>query len=100
MRIVEDTALPSERYQELYPGQKERIRSSVVYPALDDDNGILGTLVVHCNRTGFFKRRDERFWRELLETFAVRLALQKSRLDLVGSDTARQELGERWNPPF
>ncbi len=84
MRIVEDTGSPtaSNTYVALYQGQLERIKSSVVYPVLSDRNEILGTLVVHCNRSGFFRMKDARFWRQLLEIYAKRVAYEKICLDL------------------
>lgn len=100
MRIVEDTADPKSIYHELYTGQRERIRSSIIYPILDDKNSLLGTLVVHCNRSGFFKYNEGAFWRELLEMYARRLALEKSRLDLLMSPAAASELRGRYEAPF
>lgn len=82
MRVIEDTVRPNEHYSELYPGQKERIKSSIIYPVLDEDNKLLGTLVVHCDRQGFFRAADRTHWRELLEVFARRLALEKVRIDI------------------
>ena len=83
MRIVPDTSEPDEKYSELYEGQLERIKSSIVYPVLDDRNKLLGTLVLHCNRRGFFRRDEGVFWKELLERYAVQLAFEKSRFDLL-----------------
>jgi GAF domain-containing protein len=83
MRLIEDTADPAASYVELYPGQKMRIRSSVIYPILSEQNALLGTLVVHCNHAFFFRTGDSKFWSELLEIFARRLALEKVRLDFV-----------------
>lgn len=84
--IVEDTS--AEQYQELYAGQKRRIQSTVVYPVFSDASELLGTLVVHCNKAGFFRRGRERYWTEFLEVFSKRLALCKRRMDvLVGAAT-------------
>ena len=83
MRIVEDTSQPSEEYRELYAGQLQRIKSSIVYPVLDDRNELLGTLVVHCNKRNFFRCGERIFWGELLERYAVQLAFEKSRFDLL-----------------
>ena len=80
-RIVENTDEPGEAYAELYPGQKERIKSSIVYPVLSTNSELLGTLVVHCNEAHFFKKSDSRFWLELLDTFAHSIALEKLRFD-------------------
>lgn len=82
MRIVEDTGHANTSYTELYPGQKERIRSSIVFPVLDEDNRLLGTLVVHCNRPGFFRESERAHWRDLLEIFARRLALERIRIEI------------------
>lgn len=81
MHIVEDTADPRANYHELYPEQNKRIRSSVVFPVLSDTNELLGTLVVHCDKKGFFQREDEKYWTDILEVFAKRLALTKTKLD-------------------
>src|SRR6185437_7462742 len=81
MVIVEDTADPHEDYSALYPGQTERIRSSVIHPVLGDNNELLGTLVVHCDETKFFKKSDIKFWATLLEIYAKRIAYQKVCLD-------------------
>jgi hypothetical protein len=80
MHIIADTL--TDAYAEIYPGQRERIRSSVVYPVLSDTNEVLGTIVVHCNRSGFFKRGDADFWRKLLEIYAKRTAYEKACIDL------------------
>ncbi|MDB5438333.1 MAG: hypothetical protein JWM33_760 [Caulobacteraceae bacterium] len=64
-------------YKELYPGQKKRIRSSVIWPVVDDEFGLRGTLVVHCDREKFFSTKDEKLWRETLEPYTKRLALAR-----------------------
>jgi hypothetical protein len=81
VHIIEDTSDSGVGYQELYPDQTRRIRSSIIFPVLSDTNEVLGTLVVHCDRTGFFRRADEKYWTDLLEIFAKRLAVTKKRLD-------------------
>jgi len=81
VHIIEDTSDPSTNYQELYPEQKLRIKSSVVFPVLAHTNELLGTLVVHCDRPNFFQRVDEKFWTDVLEIFSKRLALAKLKLD-------------------
>jgi GAF domain-containing protein len=100
IRIVEDTADPKSRYTELYDGQKERIRSSVIYPVLSTANELIGTLVVHCNSPGFFKASDSPFWRELLEVYAVRLAFEKTKLDLIKKVAEGSAGLMKWKPPF
>lgn len=81
MHIIEDTRDQESNYSELYSGQTERIRSSIVYPVLS--NGLLGALVVHCDRPKFFEKGDEKYWSDLLEVFSKRIALVKKRLDLL-----------------
>jgi GAF domain-containing protein len=83
-RIIEDTSDAND-YTELYAGQKNRIKSTVVYPVLSADNELLGTLVLHCDRQNFFRYRDERFWHELVEMFSLRIAIEKLRLDYLQS---------------
>ncbi len=77
--IIEDTSKPS--YAEVYPAQKERIRSSIIYPVLSENNVLLGTLVVHCDKTGFFQLHKKKFWSDLLEVFAKRIAVEKTKID-------------------
>jgi GAF domain-containing protein len=79
LRVVEDTATAD--YQAVYPGQLDRIKSSIVYPVLSDKSELLGTLVVHCDRTGFFKAADAPFWTRLIEPFAKRVAFEKMKFD-------------------
>jgi GAF domain-containing protein len=79
--IIEDTAV-DRHFSEVYSRQKDRIRSMIVYPVLSDTNEILGTIVAHCDKAGFFQDSERIFWRELLEMFAKRIALEKKRLDL------------------
>lgn len=82
-RFISSTT--SQDYRELYPGQKKRIRSSVIYPVVDDQFSLHGTLVVHCDRENFFSEAVEKFWRELLEPYTKRLALAR-----VMADRAKQ----------
>ncbi len=81
--IISDTHDRQSGYAELYAGQANRIRSSIVFPVLSDTNELLGTLVVHCNNSGFFAEIDARYWTDLLEIFAKRIAVVKKRLDLL-----------------
>ncbi|MBZ5522961.1 MAG: GAF domain-containing protein [Acidobacteriia bacterium] len=81
MVVTEDTSDPEARYQALYEGQKNRIKSSIVYPVFSDMNELLGTLVVHCDRECFFRTSDRKFWGELLEIYAKRIALEKVGMD-------------------
>lgn len=74
-RFVSSTS--GTAYKELYPGQKKRIRSSVIWPVVDDEFGLHGTLVVHCDREDFFSSKSEKLWREMLEPYTKRLALAR-----------------------
>jgi hypothetical protein len=67
----------TQTYKELYPGQKTRIKSSVIWPVVDDEFTLHGTLVVHCDRVDFFSKASEKLWRELLEPYTKRLALAR-----------------------
>ncbi len=89
--IIEDTENDTS-YRELYPDQKKRICSTIVYPVFSDANELLGTLVAHCNRPGFFKRAQQRYWAEFLEVFAKRLALSKRRMDLLNEASVQPTL--------
>lgn len=81
IHIVEDTATAD--YESLYAGQKDRIKSSIIFPVLSDKNELLGTLVVHCDKRSFFLQRDQKYWRDILEIFAKRIALMKDRMDVL-----------------
>jgi len=80
MVLVEDTSKNSE-YIETYSNQKARIQSSVILPVLSHENVMLGALVVHCDKAGFFKNEMYNFWNELLEMFSVEIGYQKLLLD-------------------
>jgi GAF domain-containing protein len=81
-RIISSTS--TEDYKELYPGQKRRIRSTIVYPVVDEAFALQGTIVVHCDEEGFFDSASEKLWRELLEPYTKRLALAR-----LGADKAQ-----------
>jgi GAF domain-containing protein len=81
VHIIEDTRKPAANYQEIYPNETDRIRSSIVFPVLSNKNELLGTLVVHCDSVAFFQECDKKYWSELLEVFAKRLACAKAKLD-------------------
>ncbi|MFT3787635.1 MAG: GAF domain-containing protein [Tepidisphaeraceae bacterium] len=99
--IVEDTSNAGANYAELYAGQKERIRSSIIYPVLSDSNELLGTLVVHCDSPAFFSNSRQRFWFDLLEVFAKRIAVEKMKLDkLVVHACSGGIHAARYVPPF
>ncbi|HEY5941649.1 MAG TPA: hypothetical protein VIT89_02155 [Solirubrobacterales bacterium] len=100
MRIIEDTSDPKSNYEELYSGQKERIRSSVVSPVFSADFELLGTLVLHCDRQRFFKVEDRKFWHEFCEVFAKRIALEALLLNLAAPVQDAQQLGaQHWDEP-
>lgn len=72
-------------YEELYPEQTQRIKSSIVYPIRSGSNELLGTLVVHCDKEYFFRHDREKYWNDLLEVFAKRIALGCVRIKLLDS---------------
>ncbi len=89
VRIIPTTS--DSDYKELYPGQKQRIRSSIIYPVIDDTSALLDTLVVHCDRNNFFCVKDAKLWRELLEPYTKRLALARFAVDrLIGEHPKQQ----------
>lgn len=71
----------NEDYEEVYEGQKQRIKSSIILPVLSHRNELLGTLVVHCDKKNFFKKRKYAFWQELMEIFSVDIGYFKLVLD-------------------
>ncbi|KQC10447.1 MAG: hypothetical protein APR54_03145 [Candidatus Cloacimonas sp. SDB] len=83
MHIIEDTNSGKVSYQELYPGETKRIKSSIVFPVLSNANELLGTLVVHCDKSSFFKCENEKYWHDLLEIFSKRMALHKMQMDAI-----------------
>ena len=90
MVLVENTDNDKE-YIETYSNQKSRIKSSVILPVKSHENDILGTLVVHCNKPGFFKNSRYDFWNELLELFSVELGYHKLFLDCLIMDNLKCE---------
>lgn len=89
-RLIADTER-DPAYNALYEGQKRRIRSSIVYPVRNAANGILGTIVVHCDKAGFFDPADEKYWTSVLEVFSKRVAVEKAKMDRL---MTRRESGE------
>lgn len=83
IHIVGDTT--TEDYHALYPEEKEESRSSIIFPVLSDKNELLGTLVVYCDKPNFFTRQHYKYWNDLLEVFAKRVALNKAKMDLLVS---------------
>lgn len=82
-KIVEDTGNPTSAYSVLYAHQLDRIKSSIIYPVVSHANELLGTVVVHCDKVSFFKYDKIKYWTNLLEIFAKRLAFEKSKMDLL-----------------
>ena len=83
IHIIEDTLNSEAGYHEIYSGQTDRIKSSIIYPVFSDKNILLGTLVVHCDKPGYFKKSDAKYWIEILEIFSKRIALCKLKLDMI-----------------
>lgn len=83
-KIIENTVQETsstQQYHFVYDNQKDRIKSSVVLPVLSHKNELLGTLVVHCNSTSFFKEDQRLFWYEILQLFASEIGKNKLLLD-------------------
>lgn len=70
MKLIPDT-VNEGKYKEIYNGQKDRIKSTIILPILSHKNELQGTLVVHCNKLNFFKNNRYSFWNEILEIFSV-----------------------------
>jgi GAF domain-containing protein len=85
LRIIEDTEDPHTNYSELYTKQKERIKSSIIFPVLSPSNLLLGTIVIHCDKRHFFKYEDLRYWTEIIEIFSKFLGIEKIKLDVLSS---------------
>lgn len=100
LQIISATDDPDCNYVEMYPGQKERIKSSLIHPVLSPQNVLVGVLVVHCNRSRFFREEDRRYWAELLELFATRLTLEKVKLDALCQSEVAHALGTEPLRPF
>ncbi len=100
LQIISATDDPEYSYVEIYPGQKERIKSSLVHPVLSPQNALVGVLVVHCDRSRFFREEDRRYWTELLELFAKRLALEKVKLDALSESQVADALRTKPFRPF
>jgi hypothetical protein len=79
--IVASTTRAGGLYRELYRDQKSWIRSTIVYPVVHRTHDLMGTLVVSCDADDYFRESDRGFWRELLDPFATRIALEKWRHD-------------------
>lgn len=80
MILIEDT-IKDQDYISTYENQKARIRSTLILPILSHHYELLGTLVVHCNQSSFFKRTRYDFWKELLEMFSSEIGYYKLLID-------------------
>ncbi len=96
-RVIPDTFDPHYEYSELYDHERDRIRSSIVYPVLSDQNRLIGTLVAHCDKPNFFQQSDLKYWREILEIFAKRIALEKLRLDQAINNPSDKQISKGLN---
>lgn len=88
IHIISDTQKEGRKtgqstYKFIYPRQGDRIKSSIVLPILSHKNELLGTLVVHCDRKNFFKEKKMKFWKAILEIFAVEIEKEKIYLDIL-----------------
>ncbi len=92
--MVSDTTI-TPSYKEIYPDQKGNIKSTIVFPVLDDASGLVGTIVCHCDMPNFFRPSEQKFWFGLIDVFSRRMALTKRRMD-----TARNDLEPDVAPPF
>lgn len=97
--IVNDTK-QFPKYSELYPGELDRLRSSIIYPVLSDKNELLGTVVTHCDKAGFFDSTRSKYWFELLEVFAKHIAVEKRKLDVLTAVSGTLNLQLPVPPPF
>ena len=96
--VVENTNI--ENYNEVYDGQKQRIKSSIVYPVLSDKNELLGTIVVHCDKESFFRKLDSAVWGEIMEIYAKKVALEKVKIDVFSTLEKISNDDLRFNAPF
>lgn len=99
-RLVSDTDGDHDNYHEIYAGQKRRIKSSLIHPVFSPANELLGTLVVHCNRKGFFQVEDRDYWVELLEVFSRPIGLEKELLDSLCQKGGSKLVGVAFEKPF
>jgi hypothetical protein len=103
MYIIEDTTSSGTHYEEIYSGQRERIKSSLIYPVLSHKNRLLGTLVVHCDRACFFKNSGKKYWSDLLEIFSKKVAHEMIKIETVHSlakDANKLSINYDYDPPF
>ncbi len=86
--VIEDTSAPEANYEALYDDQKVRIRSAVLHPILSPKSEHLAILVLHCERTDFFRNEDRRYWHELFTVFAPSIALEIERIKAFNKATS------------
>lgn len=100
--IVEDTASPETQYQELYPNQTDRIKSSIIYPVFSNRNRLLGTVVVHCDKSKFFALEKKKYWSDLLEVFTKKIAYEVIKIEAIDSmaHEKRLEFCVEYRPPY
>lgn len=82
IKIIENTSQDNS-YKFLYNKQEDRIKSSIVLPVLSHNSKLLGTVVVHCNSGGFFKKDKQDFWYEIMQLFASEIGKYKLILDYI-----------------
>ena len=78
IRIIPDTSV---NYHFIYDSQKESAKSSIVVPVTSRNGELLGTLVVYCDQTNFFRIKDRLFWQEMMQLFTVEIGTYKLILD-------------------
>jgi GAF domain-containing protein len=79
--IIEDTSRPEVNYAQYYRDQRLRIRSCVLHPIISPAHKHLGVLVLHCDRPGFFKKEDQRYWSEFFAIFSSTVGLELERIE-------------------
>ena len=83
------TEVPEEAeatYKELYPGQLDKSKSSIIVPVFSRKYELLGVLVVYCNKTGFFREDDRQFWKRMTELFTDEIGTYKLILDVLAEE--------------
>lgn len=83
MQLIPDTNNPNSKYASLYNNQKSRIKSTIVAPVMSSENALLGTLVIHCDKTKFFTKFKYRFWEDLIAVYTAKIGKEKIILDKI-----------------
>lgn len=73
-------------YKFIYNDQESRIKSTIVIPVLSHRSELLGTIVVHCNVTNFFKKNKEKFWEAIMQAFSSEMGKYMLMLNYFKSD--------------